>query len=223
MECSEEVVKRIPNVRKLKIEFMFSFDPFNNLRHLRKLESLSLCSTYQRSCSFSLRQSLIKLKIEGLNLTLQDMNTVFSSLSLLQVLKLIRCRFGHEWHSVEFPGLKFLELVETHDLQVWTVDSAHFPCLEHLHLVSLDTVEMTGIPDLMDWKILEQMPSEISDIPNLLEIKLDRCSVLLVHSAQKILDEQTELRNFSLTVQVCKREYANFVDLHPNVEDGEEM
>ncbi|KAK6125095.1 hypothetical protein DH2020_041159 [Rehmannia glutinosa] len=202
-KCGEEVVKRIPNIKKLGILYVnhkkLSRSCLNNLCRLRKLESLAcLFSILKRPNRSYLLQNLIfprslkKLSLQGSRLQWEDMTTMIGSLPLLQVLKLkFWSVIGPKWETVEgqFCSLKFLLIQRCDDLEYWTTDSnTHFPRLEHLVLRYLDK--------------LKEIPPEIGEIPTLQSIDLDFCSESLVNSARKILDEQEDLGNVGLQVRV---------------------
>ncbi|GFQ02079.1 putative late blight resistance protein homolog r1a-6 [Phtheirospermum japonicum] len=201
-KCGEEVVKRIPNIKKLGIYYKTIGEGpcyhLNNLVRLRKLESLS-CSFYiGNKLSFSvlvqtlvLPHSLKKLTLVGSGLSWEEMKTKIGLLPLLEVLKLRLWSFkGPEWETVEgqFCRLKFLLIQLCDDLEYWRTDSTHFPRLENLVLRDLDK--------------LKEIPSGIGDIHTLRSIELDRCSDTAIISANEILKEQEELGNVGLQVQV---------------------
>ncbi|KAL2492576.1 NB-ARC domain-containing protein [Abeliophyllum distichum] len=118
LRCIEEVLQRIPNLKKLEISFP-SGDVFdggyyclNNLVHLLKLESLDM--------------------------------TIVGSLPNLQVLKLLKNSFvGLEWepNDGEFLQLKYLGFNRT-NLENWIADSIHFPSLEHLVIEYCESLEI---------------------------------------------------------------------------------
>ncbi|EYU21848.1 hypothetical protein MIMGU_mgv1a023991mg [Erythranthe guttata] len=195
-KCGEEVVKRIPNINKLQISYHEQFDGcssycLDNLVRLHKLESFGcFFFTWNRPNrddvlrNFILPNSLKKLTLHRTNLYWEDMKTKIGLLPNLQVLKLKANSFvGTEWETVEgqFCNLKFLQICDCSDLERWTTESAHFPRLEQLDLRHLDR--------------LEEIPSDIGEIPTLQSIRVQYCSKTAVISARRILDEQEEFDN----------------------------
>ncbi|KAL2515655.1 Disease resistance RPP8-like protein 3 [Forsythia ovata] len=187
--CTEEVLKRIPNLKKLEISYTgkrvdWEYYCLNNLGQLLKLEILK-CFFYGQSLEpnvFTFPRSLKKLTLLGCKLPWEDMKAI-DSLPNLEVLKLKSDAFiGEEWETTEggFDQLKFL-LLEKIDLKYWIVDSIHFPILERL--------ERLVIKDCHD---LEEIPNGIGEIPTLQLIELHYCSTSIITSVEKILEEQRE-------------------------------
>ncbi|EYU21829.1 hypothetical protein MIMGU_mgv1a001470mg [Erythranthe guttata] len=199
-KCGEEVVTRIPNIEKLKIRYDKEFEGcssycLDNLCRLRKLESFG-CSFLSQSVpnrddmlqNFILPNSLKKLTLWRTKFYWEDMNTNIGLLPNLQVLKLSAdACVGTEWETVEgqFCNLRYLLINSCSELEWWTTDSSHFPCLEHLVLQQLDK--------------LNEIPSCIGEIPTLQSIELNLCHDDAVISAKRIFDEQEDL---SLRVRV---------------------
>ncbi|KAH6767838.1 hypothetical protein C2S52_018821 [Perilla frutescens var. hirtella] len=198
-KCGEEMVKRIPNIKKLQIEYYEEIrrhdgDDYclSNLHSLHKLESLTIKMVDEKDDDFlhniTFPQSLKKLSLSKSNINSVGwevmLEKIGGSLPLLQKLKLERGVFKiGQWETVEgqFPDLKFLELSWCSGLKQWMIEeSSHFPCLEHLHLAGLGE--------------LEEIPLEISEIPTLQSIELRYCSESAVRSAKKIAEEQEELQ-----------------------------
>ncbi|EYU31597.1 hypothetical protein MIMGU_mgv1a001843mg [Erythranthe guttata] len=213
-KCGEEVVKRIPNIKKLQICYHEQFDGcssycLDNLVRLHKLESFGcFFFTWNRPNrddvlrNFILPNSLKKLTLHRTNLYWEDMKTKIGLLPNLQVLKLKANSFvGTEWETVEgqFCNLKFLQICDCSDLERWTTESAHFPRLEQLDLRHLDR--------------LEEIPSDIGEIPTLQSIRVQYCSKATVISARRILDEQEEFDNVGLRVRVVARNIKHFESL----------
>ncbi|XP_022885293.1 putative late blight resistance protein homolog R1B-16 isoform X2 [Olea europaea var. sylvestris] len=187
--CTEEILKRIPNLKKLGICYVF--EPMDsdlyclkNVGRLHKLESLNCYIFPSLSSSFlqnlTLPPSLKKLTLSGSHIPWEDM-TILGSLPNLQVLKLKRSSFyGREWepNEGEFLQLKFL-LLEGLNLVEWRADNIHFPCLQHLVLKTCYS--------------MEEIPSVIGEIPTLQSIILHKCRDSLVASAKQIQEEQLSL------------------------------
>ncbi|XP_047971695.1 disease resistance protein RPP13-like [Salvia hispanica] len=120
--CSEEILKRIPNLKKLKVDCSHGRDAgcLNDL-----------------SYSFAFPEMLKKLTLRDLKLPWNDM-IVVGSLPNLQVLKLKGCTCsGGTWETTEgtFPVLEVL-LVQGSGFKNWITESGHFPMLKRLLLHS---------------------------------------------------------------------------------------
>ncbi|KAG8362965.1 hypothetical protein BUALT_BualtUnG0018500 [Buddleja alternifolia] len=201
--CSEDVVKRIPNIKKLRVVYEKDSDEgarrycTENFICLHRLESLDFTfgdymdkrTHSYLSQNLTFPYSLRKLALCRTHLGWEEMSTKVGSLPLLQVLKLKNgsCK-GSEWKPVEgqFCSLKVLEIQEG-DLEYWTPDETNFPCLEQLLLLGQSK--------------LKEVPSGIGDIPTLRSIRLDLCCNSAIISAKKIADEQEELGNLDLQVE----------------------
>ncbi|KAL2515660.1 Disease resistance protein RPP13 [Forsythia ovata] len=198
--CTEEMLKRIPNLKKLGIFYGnklgaladWQYYSLNNLARLHKLEVLK-CHIVRPKPHFLhsliLPHSLKKLTLNGGRFPWEDMTIVGSSPNL-QVLKLKHYAFkGPKWESNEgeFLQLKFF-LIEEIDLKHWIADHIHFPSLQHLVI--------------KECTCLEELPCGIGDIPTLESIELHNCADSLVTSATEIQEEQQNLGNDGLKVLV---------------------
>ncbi|GFQ02747.1 putative late blight resistance protein homolog r1a-6 [Phtheirospermum japonicum] len=197
---SEEVVKRIPNIKELRVLYEgmedWSSCCLNNLVQLINLESLSfsiyleepILSELMENLTFP--RSLKELTLERTKIKLGDLGAKIGSLPHLQVLKLKwHSLVGPEWETVEgqFRSLKYLEITGWYDLKHWRTESwTHFPCLEHL--------------SLMDLPNLKEIPLEIGE--TLKSIEMESCSESALISAYEILKEQEDLGNEGLHVKV---------------------
>ncbi|KAL0319416.1 UNVERIFIED_CONTAM: putative late blight resistance proteinR1A-10, partial [Sesamum angustifolium] len=200
-KCSETVVKRIPNIKKLHVFYdVFSSSHYclENLGHLQTLESLNCsfgCSVRKSYLvdSLSILHSLKKLTLWGCRLQWEDITRNIGSLPLLHVLKLYYGSvIGPEWETVEgqFCCLRFLEIVAIDDLEHWTTaESSHFPRLNCLRLLRL--------------RKLKDIPSSFGEIQTLEVIELEMCSDSVVISAKEIAEQQEEFGNpdFRVTVR----------------------
>ncbi|KAL0354516.1 UNVERIFIED_CONTAM: putative late blight resistance proteinR1B-14 [Sesamum radiatum] len=197
-KCGEDVVKRIPNIKKLRIgydDFSFSRYCLQNLERLHKLESLACTfqSRPRRSLllnNLSFPHSLRKLNLYRNGLHWEDVATKIGSLPFLEVLKLFDAVMGPKWETVEgqFCSLKVLLIDGCYDLKYWTTESSHFPCLEHLILIEAGS--------------LEEFPPGIGEIPTLQTIQLIFCSSSTIITTKRIVEEQEELGNADLYVLV---------------------
>ncbi|KAL7115209.1 hypothetical protein ACP275_04G171000 [Erythranthe tilingii] len=210
LRLSEDVCKRIPNIKNLHMEYHpqnslrecegnLSYD-YNlyNIGRLHKLESLK-CHLYDVGADdtqqggllkkMTFPRSLRKLDLANCDLGPEDLRTI-GSLPNLVHFKLQGKIIGNEWDPVEgeFICLKFLEIHFCHDLIYWNAESSHFPVLEKLVLLGLSK--------------LDEIPLGIGEIPTLDIIGLDDCSESANISAMKILEEQEYLGNDSLRVDI---------------------
>ncbi|KAL0441045.1 UNVERIFIED_CONTAM: putative late blight resistance proteinR1A-3 [Sesamum radiatum] len=184
-KCSEEVIKRVPNLKKLQSSYSNgvvkdSYYSLCNLAQLNKLASLSL-EYYSLSEGISFPASLEKLTLSWCSIPWEEMTIIGSSLPNLEVLKLKNPTFqGAEWNLVEeeFLRLRVLSISDC-KLARWRAESNHFPKLEKLFL-----------EDMHD---LEEIP--IGDIAALGSIHLDSCGNSVVKSAKQILEEQLSYGN----------------------------
>lgn len=215
-KCSEEVCKRIPNIKKLQI----FYDDFSkegesssdyclyNVSKFDKLESLSCCfytvpNRDDLLCNFKFPNSLKKLALQYCELHWDDM-TIIGSLPHLEVLKLkYQAARGHEWNPVEeeFLKLKFLEIDSCYMID-WNAYDSHFPQLEKLVLGGL-------------YK-LDKIPSDFADITSLQSVSVVECSVSAAISAIKILNQAVE-NGYDLHVRIGFREKAELEEFKEKV------
>ncbi|KAL0354700.1 UNVERIFIED_CONTAM: putative late blight resistance proteinR1A-4 [Sesamum radiatum] len=201
LKFSEEVVKRIPNIKKLSLNYnnvdlSSSHYCFENVGRLQKLEYLD-CRFRGNVRSdlverLSMLHSLNKLSLLGTRVQWEDITTKIGSLPLLQVLKLgYHSVTGSIWETFEgqFCRLKFLQISCIHDLEYWTVaESSHFPCLKFLYLELLHK--------------LKDIPPSFGEIQTLEWIVLYKCSDSAIISAKEIAEQQEEFGNQDFRVQV---------------------
>ncbi|KAG8378962.1 hypothetical protein BUALT_Bualt07G0039000 [Buddleja alternifolia] len=199
--CTEEVVKRMPNLKKLRFGYdklssgvEWSYYCLNNLVHLHKLESLKCIFRDKISVgNIAFPHSIKKLSLSGCRLPWEDI-TVIGSLPRLERLVLFDFAFeGAQWDAIEgeFVELKDLVIYNT-DLMYWEADYTHFPSLEILYLGYM--LE------------LEEIPLGLAKLPMLQHIHLHHCKPSLVASAKLILEERDEWEYEGLQV------HARYVD-----------
>ncbi|KZV56488.1 hypothetical protein F511_22296 [Dorcoceras hygrometricum] len=194
--CTNEVLRRTPNLKKLAISYRrisggFGWDYYEvyNLAHLCNLELFILTSWEKLPQNFGFPRSLKKLTLEYCKVSWEYL-TVVGSLPHLEALNLMgNAVVGREWNPVEgqFLKLKSLRIFRT-DLEEWVADSSHFPRLEKLQLDELYN--------------LKEIPYGIGEIGTLRSISLSRCSSSANASAEKIQEEQQQLGNSDLQVHV---------------------
>ncbi|KAL3825548.1 hypothetical protein ACJIZ3_021577 [Penstemon smallii] len=192
--CEDEVLVRIPNLRKLKITYDakditdWSYYRLQNLVNISKLENLScyftdICpKTLVANLGFPV--SLKKLTLGGCKISWKHMK-IIGDLPNLEILNLLwEALEGPTWETVEdnFKKLECLRIWE-HDLKEWRVDDAnHFPSLRFL--------------DLGNCKNLEEIPSSVGEIPTLETINVKYCSDGVMSSAENILDCNPDINVF---------------------------
>ncbi|XP_073123304.1 putative late blight resistance protein homolog R1B-16 [Henckelia pumila] len=198
LKCTDEVVGRIPNLKKLGITFRWESrwddSEVYNLTPLRNLETFYLDGEFDVGKNVCFPRSLKKLTLTGCNMSWEDL-TVVGAMPQLEVLNLLYdAVIGVEWNPVEgqFLELKSLIIIKT-NLQKWIADSSHFPSLEKLQLEFV--------------KCLEEIPLGIGEIPTLGSISVALCSESVNSSAMKIQEDQQNLGNSDLQV-VVKRPMA---------------
>ncbi|KZV24839.1 hypothetical protein F511_14722 [Dorcoceras hygrometricum] len=185
--CTNEVLRRMPNLKKLGITYRgfthrFQWDCYDvyNLVHLHNLESLTLESPFEKlPQNLCFPCSLKKLTLSNCTVPWGYL-TVVGSLPHLEALNLMNfAAMGREWNPVEgqFLQLKSLRISYT-DLEEWVADSSHFPNLEKLQLSCLFD--------------LKEIPYGIGEIGTLGSISLFYCSSSANASAEKIQEEQQQ-------------------------------
>ncbi|KAL1551786.1 putative late blight resistance protein R1A-3 isoform X1 [Salvia divinorum] len=197
---NEEVVKRIPNIKKLYMSYVGNqnerVNSLSYLRYLSKLEKLLVATRTEsgehlRNISFPCSLTKLVLRVTQ-DFELEDTLHEIGSLPLLHKLIVLRGRFRtRKWETSEgqFLNLKSLSLIDCGDLENWTVsDSSHFPLLQKLILRGLGK--------------LQEIPSEIGEIPFLKSIELEYCSELAVLSSKNIVEEQEDLHGDQLDLYV---------------------
>ncbi|KAH6769441.1 hypothetical protein C2S51_014777 [Perilla frutescens var. frutescens] len=197
-KCGQEVVKRIPNVKKLMVNVIELDDDcsdLSNLEQLHKLESFVYDCIVPVNLTFP--HSLKKLSLDiAFSHHWEDMLEKIGSLPLLQKLILWHgCFRTHTWETVEgqFPSLEVLKLRSCWNLFYLMSESSHFPRLERL-----------VFDNLFD---LKEIPSGIGEIQTLQSIMLKFCSQSLVISAKRMQEEQEELYGEEVALRVRVKLY----------------
>ncbi|XP_047961356.1 putative late blight resistance protein homolog R1B-16 [Salvia hispanica] len=200
-KCDKEVVKRIPNIKKLRIRYSGSkgmddddYYCLSNIKFLCKLESLHISSWYDFSGNASLYKIIFPRTLKSLTLDMEDhfewenVLQKIGSLPLLEKFKLWEGCFGTgKWEIFDgqFPCLKYLGLFSIPSLKQWTAEaSSIFPRLEKLRLFHING--------------LKNIPSEIGYIPTIQKIWMDFCGELVVTCAKEIVEEQMYLQGDDL-------------------------
>lgn len=174
----ERMMKKVPNLKKLKFSLLNDFVSTNfKLNFLYQLEELSI-SSY--SGQFTYPSSLKKLTLSYLFLPWDEIS-VIGELPNLEALKLVFVKLEDEWcmKEGEFEKLRLLTLENT-DIKVLDASSEHLPCLEQLVLERC--------------RYLKELPS-IGESPSLRLIAVGHCNTSTVAWANGIQDEQNDLGN----------------------------
>ncbi|KAL3506472.1 hypothetical protein ACH5RR_031854 [Cinchona calisaya] len=180
-EDTEEIMKRFPNLCKLKCIFFESRDSSKNsnlfprLNFLTHLESLNI---FYYGSALKTRELILPLNLKKLTLSNfhlpWDRISAVGRLPHLQVLKLVSGAFeGQVWDmgEEEFRELTFLKL-DTLNIVEWNASCDHLPKLQRLVLKNC--------------KDLEKVPYEFAEINTLEVIEVLWCRQSAEESAKEI-------------------------------------
>ncbi|MCD7471168.1 hypothetical protein HAX54_011481 [Datura stramonium] len=180
----EVMLRKAPNLRKLKCSLNDYSKSFPALDFLTKLETVKV---YSRRLPFGrdayiFPSNLKKLTLSYAKLGGRDESNI-AMLPNLQVLKLKCIEFyNKEWEvnndECSFPKLKVLKIVYCYWFDKWNVSDDAFPCLERLVLFGC--------------KRLEEIPSHFEDKPCLKSIEVKSCKESVVQSAMDIQEVQVD-------------------------------
>lgn len=181
--AEEHVVNHLQELKFPDIDF---------LNHLQELKLFNTCISKSGGWSANLGgirfpANLKKLTLARTFLNWDEMCTLGKSVPKLEVLKLLQdaCK-GPVWETCGgFPQLKCLKF-DSLDVVQWNASAMHFPRLHRLSVVGCY------------W--LENIPSEMGDIPTLEMIEVHLCNLSLANSAREIKEEQESMGNTSLQV-----------------------
>ncbi|XP_042048136.1 late blight resistance protein R1-A-like [Salvia splendens] len=200
LSLNEEVVKRIPNTKKLYLRYnvkpMEGEKCLSNLMCLSKLENF--CCSTRYGCDDYLQWIMFPHSLKKLSLCASsklELEDIMPKIGLLPILEKLVLQNGvfktRKWETIEgqFLSLKFLRLKACRDLEDWIVsNSSHFPLLQNLCLTNVDQ--------------LKEIPSEIGEIATMKSISLRYCSESAVVSAKEIIEEQESLYGDLLDLRV---------------------
>ncbi|CAI9095941.1 OLC1v1031986C1 [Oldenlandia corymbosa var. corymbosa] len=198
--CVEEtnsIIKRFPNLRKLKCIFLepragsAAVSSFPGLQNLNQLECLKISYSGRalHNVGWNLPISLKKLTLSNFRLPWTNISEI-GELPNLEVLKLVFRAFqGPRWEMAEekyFPKLVYLKL-DSLDIVHWEADIAYypFPCLEQLIL--------------QNCKQLKELPSCFEEISTLQRIEVRRCGISAKDSVRRIVETQADYGNELIT------------------------
>ncbi|XP_051123114.1 putative late blight resistance protein homolog R1B-16 isoform X2 [Andrographis paniculata] len=203
-QCTNDVLARIPQVKTLKITYGKNL---HNLIRLQNLQSLKIRNAQENiafpSCLKELCLEYSKWKIPWSGMS------IIGSLPNLEKLDLILSTRESEWNPAEGEFLRLKELkIACMDLVQWRADKEHFPTLELL---------------VLSFKLLEEIPFGIGDIPTLRRIELRGCNGSAIDSAYEIWEEQKSMGNDILKIPI-RKDYkwysiSDFISLQKKDED----
>lgn len=184
-EDMELMLRKAPNLRKLKCSLNDYSKSFPVLNLLTKLETVKI---YSRRLPFGRDAYIFPLFLKKLTLCYAKLGgpdeSNIAMLPNLEVLKLKSIEFyNKEWkvsNDIEysFPQLKVLKIVYCYWFDKWNVSDDAFPCLERLVLFGC--------------KRLEEIPSHFEDKPSLKSIEVKSCNKSVVQSAMNIQEAQVD-------------------------------
>ncbi|CAI9109139.1 OLC1v1008901C1 [Oldenlandia corymbosa var. corymbosa] len=195
----EGLLKRFPNVRKLKCTLLVSPEETGDYikvvvpESLSQLESLGISLPFtgeqpnRREFEFSFSAKLKKLSFAFFYLCRSSLSTI-SKLPNLEVLKFTVVSFeGNTWEMEEgeFSKLRFLQMSSV-GLLSWIATEDQFECLEKLALLGCAS--------------LEELPSCLENIPTLATIQVVNCSKTAVELVQNIKEIQEDNGNSELEI-----------------------
>ncbi|KAH6801366.1 hypothetical protein C2S52_001830 [Perilla frutescens var. hirtella] len=204
---SEDVCKRIPNVKELGICYYLNGNGEASSRYhmhdvgrLNKLESLEYsCNGWENLgddhllWKLKLPSSLKELSLHNCKLEWSDMMMI-GLLPHLELLLLRKIVVGEEWDfgEGEFLSLKHLRIDGCDDLTYFIAESSNFPVLETFSLESLPK--------------MEEIPLGIGEIPTLERMEVCGCNESTTISAVEILQEQERFDNQRLQLKLKFRD-----------------
>nr|XP_027119064.1 putative late blight resistance protein homolog R1B-8 [Coffea arabica] len=187
-EDTENIMKRLPNLRKLKCIFFHPRDSSQNCGQFPKLDSLTRLMSLNVfyvgraiTSEFVLPPNLRELTLSNFHLPWSRISTI-GRLPNLEVLKLLLGAFkGLIWDMEEehFKELKFLKLDNLNICQ-WNATCDHLPKLERLVL--------------QNCKDLEEIPNDFADIGTLEVIEVHWCRQSAEESAKRIREATGDIK-----------------------------
>ncbi|CAI9103414.1 OLC1v1001884C1 [Oldenlandia corymbosa var. corymbosa] len=203
-DCMESVMKKFPNIRRLKCRLFQNWDGTENLERIMfpkllfRLESLHIsryrfgkgAPMFGRLLEFSLPANLKKLTLDEFGLSRRGISMI-GKLPNLEILKLLRVSFEEEtWEMEEgeFSNLRILKLYSW-GLVRWIAGDDQLGCLEKL--VLNECYKLEEIPpclkDSSTIKVIEAFLQSGHPVINL---------VKEIEEAQRNWGNNTELKTF---------------------------
>ncbi|KAM3288630.1 hypothetical protein P3S67_022060 [Capsicum chacoense] len=208
-EDSEEMLRRLPRLEKLKCICLFQDKMLPRLNLPPQLVSLKLFSYspalfpdfYWRELKFP--SSLRRLTLSGNRLPWHQISIIGRQLHNLEVLKLQNNAIeGSRWviKAGDFPRLNLLKL-DTLDLEVWSVVVPElinpFKYIQEYVDIGKRLLPSLERLELQKCKKLKKLPAELKKCKKLKEIKVKWCNPFLQHSASRIMEKQYSAIDFS--------------------------
>ncbi|XP_071939061.1 putative late blight resistance protein homolog R1A-3 [Coffea arabica] len=191
-EEGENILRSIPNVRRLKISDRQTGNGVLNMSRLECLESLTwlgyYCSSSWEHVEPPFPMNLKKLSLRNLGLPCSKMSLI-EELPNLEVLKLRdRAMEGQRWELMEggFPKLRVLTLEEVEVVEWIDSGDDYFPCLQQLKLFGIFNLKM--------------MPACLGSISTLETIEMKDCKDGVKSLVRKIEEEQKDYGNENLKI-----------------------
>ncbi|XP_055823296.1 putative late blight resistance protein homolog R1A-4 [Solanum dulcamara] len=191
-----EILRRIPNLNKLKINDVRSteWNAFLDcLLVLQGLVTLNIQAAASLNSPFFLSRDILLPNLNKLSLDSTffpwEVMAVLANLPNLEVLKASNAFWGTDWkldEDVVFPKLNCLA-VRHGNLERWEAISDNFPMLEQLSLSLLP--------------FLEEIPESIGEIMTLKLIVIGGCNAAVITSAKQIRQDQESYGNYELQVR----------------------
>ncbi|XP_074285946.1 putative late blight resistance protein homolog R1B-23 [Silene latifolia] len=178
---ADQIIARLPNLRKLRcilLEKSFDLSILDRLGHLESLKVL-----YQSLNPFcgklSFPSNLYKLTLSGFQLPWLEIEKIAALLPRLEILKLLFRAFeGEKWSTTTtFENLKYLRM-EGLNIKEWEASDDNFPRLERLVVRRC--------------KSLDKIPEEFGNMGELMGIEAHWCEASLGKSVLKIKREQID-------------------------------
>ncbi|XP_074285953.1 putative late blight resistance protein homolog R1B-23 [Silene latifolia] len=179
----DQIIVRLPNLRKLRCIILEPFD-WSILDRLCHLECLRVF--YQSWSPFCgnliFPTNVYKLTLSGFRLRWLDIEKIADMLPRLEILKLLLRAFeGEQWRTTAtFKNLKYLRM-EGLNIKSWEASDDNFPTLERLVVRRC--------------KSLNKIPEDFGNMGELMGIEAHWCDTSLVKSVLKIKRKQIDEGN----------------------------
>ncbi|XP_074285940.1 putative late blight resistance protein homolog R1B-23 [Silene latifolia] len=178
---ADQIILRLPNLRKLRciiLEKTFNWSILDRLCHLESLRVFY--QSWSPFCGkFKFPSNLYKLTLSGFKLPWLDIEKIADMLPRLEILKLLLRAFeGEKWSTTAtFENLKYLRM-EGLNIKSWEASDDNFPRLERLVVRRC--------------KSLDKIPEEFGNMGELMGIEAHWCEASLGKSVLKIKREQID-------------------------------
>ncbi|XP_074285957.1 putative late blight resistance protein homolog R1A-4 [Silene latifolia] len=194
---ADQIIVRLPNLRKLRCIILEPFD-WSILDRLCHLECLRVFyQSWSPFCGkFRFPSNLYKLTLSGFKSPWLEIEKIAVMLPRLEILKLqLRAFEGEQWNTTAtFKNLKYLRM-EGLNIKEWEASDDNFPSLERLVVRRC--------------KSLHKIPEEFGSIGDLMGIEAHWCDASLGKSVLKIKRDQIDGGNMKFEAII----YPNVIDL----------